>query len=131
MESQPTSTANQVQPPVTTLQLQQALNPIMKAAGYVPLVEDGKLGPKTCGACKQFMPNAVPADCASKGYTAPVLASAASSSASSSVYTAPAPSVAEGMTTGAKIAIGAGVAIAVGLMAMLVMEKTGFTEGKA
>ena len=37
-----------------TLVLQKELNAKLTADGFGPLVEDGKLGPRTCGALKQY-----------------------------------------------------------------------------
>jgi hypothetical protein len=114
---------------MTTLELQNALNLVLNASGYVPLDPDGKLGKKTCGAAKQFIPNAVPSECASKGYEAPVMKSAAPKAASS-VIIAPSPEVvSSGMTDSAKWIIGSAVAVAVGLMFFVVAKKTELIGG--
>lgn len=47
------------------LSLQNSINLRLPALGYWPIVEDGILGPKTCGATRIVYPNNVPTACQS------------------------------------------------------------------
>jgi hypothetical protein len=122
---------------LSTLDLQKALNAILKPAGYVALTEDGQLGAKTCGAAKQFMTDKVPSTCTS--FTAPVKAGSSSTVA----YVAPVtvkPVTTTSTTTtlttasmfaSAKWLIGGSIAIAVGLVGVAVAQKKGWIKPPA
>jgi hypothetical protein len=123
---------------LTTLQLQQAVNLLLRPQGYVALVEDGVLGAKTCGATKAFLPEKVPAGCSSKGFTAPVKAGAyvattvvkpivtvkpVTTSTTTSVTTA-------SMFSNMKWIVGGSIAIAVGLMGVAIAQKKGWIKAQ-
>jgi hypothetical protein len=107
-----------------TLALQQILNPLMIANGYVPLTTDGKLGKKTCGAAKQLMPDAVPTECASIGYTPP---GKPAKVASPLFATAPVstPPMTSSMMSSTKWIIGGSIAVALGLVGFAIAKKKG------
>lgn len=111
----------------TTIDLQKSLNAILVPAGYVPLVEDDKLGKKTCGAAKQFLPNQVPAECASKGFEAPVKKSAAAATAATA--TPPMQTTQANLLTSTKWIIGVSLAIGLGLVGFAVAQKKGWIGG--
>jgi hypothetical protein len=128
---------------MTTLALQQALNPLLTSGGYTQLATDGKLGKKTCGAARQFMPNATPTECATIGYTDPTKPGAYVASSSSSSSTAifkPAATTSDlpttslttaGMLSNAKWMIGASIAVALGLAGVAIAKKKGWIKTDA
>jgi hypothetical protein len=96
------------------------------------------LGAKTCGACKAFLPDKVPAECASKGFTAPVKVGAyvapvvakpivtvkpVTTSTTTSVTTA-------SMLGSMKWILGGSIAIAVGLMGVAIAQKKGWIKAQ-
>ena len=107
------------------LTLQKTLNTMLVPAGYTKLVEDGVLGMKTCGAAREFMPGVVPAECATKGYTAPTKAGAKTvSSVSTSVSTVPATTTTSmSLISSTKWIIGSSIAIGLGLVGFAVAKK--------
>jgi hypothetical protein len=116
----------------TTLQLQQSLNMVsLKPMGYTPLVEDGLLGAKTCGALKQFMPASVPSECSAKGFTAPTKAGSGTTvSVAKATTVAPAPIQTTQMSllSSTKWIIGSSVALALGLVGFAVAKKKGWIK---
>jgi hypothetical protein len=122
---------------LTTLELQKAVNALLKPAGYVALVEDGVIGPKTCGAAKQFMADKVPVTCTSftapvkvgayvapktGGSTAVVVTPKTGGSSTTTVTTA-------SLLSSTKWVIGSSIAIALGLVGMAVAQKKGWIKG--
>jgi hypothetical protein len=138
-----TSGATAVPGAMTTLELQNMLNTMLKPAGYITLDPDGKLGAKTCGAAKQFTPGLVPAECATKGYTAPTKASSGGGGGSgggsgggvivaATTVKAPTsiiPTTNAGMLSSAKWLIGSSLAIALGLVGVAIAQKKGLIKG--
>jgi hypothetical protein len=115
----------------TTLQLQQSLNMVsLKPMGYTPLVEDGVLGAKTCGALKQFMPASVPSECSSKGFTAPTKAGSGTVSVAkaTTAATAPIQTTQMSLLSSTKWIIGSSIALALGLVGFAVAKKKGWIK---
>ena len=108
-----------------TLQLQKILNTMLGPAGYAKLSEDGKLGQKTCGAAREYMPSLVPSECATIGYSAPAKAGAATTSyvsAPTKPVTA-SMSTTSGLISSTKWIIGSSIAIGLGLVGFAVAKK--------
>ncbi len=112
---------------MTTLALQKSLNAILVPKGYVALVEDDKLGKKTCGAAKQFLPDQVPAECAAKGFEAPLKMSASTASVTSPVAI---PTTQASLLSSTKWIIGVSVALGLGLVGFAVAQKKGWIGGQ-
>ena len=132
MPAAPSSTTSPV--PMTILELQKALNLLLKPAGICALTEDGKLGAKTCGAAKMFRPDVVPTECASKGYTNPgPCAAVAPASTSSGIIVKPAsaqvlPTSTASLLGSTKWIIGSSIAVAVGLVMVAIAKKKGMLK---
>jgi hypothetical protein len=103
---------------VTTLEIQKALNQILKANGKTLLMEDGKLGPLTCAAAKQYMTVNVPAGCTT---------TSTASEAKATVTTAPMTTTSNmSLLSSTKWIIGSSIAIALGLVGWAVAQKKGW-----
>ena len=112
---------------MNTLELQKSLNVILRATGYIPLDEDSNLGKKTCGAARAYLPDQVPATCASIGFTAPAkLGSQTTTVSVAKASATPLPTTNMSLLSSTKWIIGSSIAIALGLVGWAVAQKKGW-----